>query len=128
MGFAYIAPALHLWYCKLLPRVQAAVFPTASKTVKVLGSMALDQLVFAPVLLTGFFPFNQVVADRDVRSFGKGVAVCREKLWETLLGNWKIWPIASTVNFWFMPVQYQVLFANFVGLFWNMVLSFITWK
>lgn len=77
MGFAYIAPALHLWYCKLLPRVQAAVFPTASKTVKVLGSMAFDQLVFAPILLTGFFPFNQVIADRSFGSFAKGVEVSK---------------------------------------------------
>lgn len=128
MGFGYIAPALHLWYCKLLPRVQAILFPAVSKTVKVLGSMALDQLAFAPVLLTGFFPINQVVMDRDVNSFGKGVQVWREKIWETMVNNWKIWPIASTINFWFMPVQYQVLFANFVGLIWNMVLSFITWK
>lgn len=27
-----------------------------------------------------------------------------------------------------MPVQYQVLFANFIGLFWNVVLSYIANK
>jgi hypothetical protein len=77
MGSAYVAPALHLWYCKLLPRIQAAIFPAVSKTVKVLGSMAFDQLLFAPVLMTGFFPVNQVVMDRDLKSFSKGVQVWR---------------------------------------------------
>ena len=32
------------------------------------------------------------------------------------------------VNFWFMPLQYQVLFSNFVGLFWNIILSYIASK
>lgn len=77
MGFGYIAPALHLWYCKLLPRIQAVIFPQATKVVKVFGSMALDQLAFAPILLTGFFPINQVVMDRDIKSFKKGVEVWR---------------------------------------------------
>lgn len=77
MGFGYIAPALHVWYCKLLPRIQAAIFPAVSKTVKVFGSMAIDQLLFAPVLLTGFFPVNQIVMDRDISSFSKGVKVWR---------------------------------------------------
>lgn len=39
-----------------------------------------------------------------------------------------IWPIATSINLWFMPVQYQVLFANFIGLFWNVVLSYIANK
>lgn len=90
--------------------------------------MLLDQLMFAPILLTGFFPCNQMIVDRDIKSFQKGVQVWKDKIWETLQSNWKIWPLASTINFWLMPVQYQVLFANFVGLFWNMILSYITCK
>ena len=128
MGFGYIAPALHTWYCKVLPKISNAVFSTSTKTVRVMGCMALDQLAFAPILLTGFYPINQIVVDRTLDSFGKGVQAWREKIQETLISNWKIWPIATTINFWFMPVQYQVLFANFVGLFWNMVLSFIASK
>lgn len=90
--------------------------------------MLFDQLLFAPVLLTAMFPFNQIIIDRDVGAWKKGVEVWKNKFEETLLSNWKIWPLASTINFWLMPVQYQVLFANFVGLFWNMLLSYITFK
>ena len=128
MGFGYFGTALHFWYSKFLPRISAAVFSQCSKPVSVFGRMLFDQLLFAPVLLTGFYPLNQVVMDRDIGSLGKGVQVWREKIWETLLTNWKIWPIASSINFWLMPVQYQVLFANFVGLFWNMILSYIASK
>lgn len=52
----------------------------------------------------------------------------KDKIKETLLTNWKIWPAAMVVNFWFMPLKYQVLFANFVGFFWNIILSYITYK
>lgn len=45
-----------------------------------------------------------------------------------MFANWKIWPIATTINFWFVPVPYQVLFANFVGLIWNSILCYIANK
>jgi len=62
-----------MWYCKLLPRVQTVLFPASSKAVNVFGSMLLDQLAFAPILLSGFFTLNQIVVDRDIKSFDKGV-------------------------------------------------------
>jgi hypothetical protein len=42
--------------------------------------MLLDQLLFAPILLCGFFPFNQIVVDRDIKQFGKGIEVTKEKI------------------------------------------------
>jgi len=39
--------------------------------------MLLDQLAFAPVLLSGFFPFNQIIIDRDIKSFNKGIEVTK---------------------------------------------------
>lgn len=42
--------------------------------------------------------------------------------------NWKIWPAATMINFMYVPMQYRVLFANFIGLFWNIYLSYITYR
>ena len=69
--------------------------------------------------------FYAVVSEGDP---GKGIVQIREKIWETLVANWKIWPLAMTVNFYLMPLKYQVLFANFVGFFWNIILSYIAHK
>ena len=123
-GGTYIAPALHVWYCKLLPIINNTAFKTWSKTGKVFGSMALDQLAFAPTLLFGFFIFHSGIQGNPM----KGVEVAKDKIMETLYTNWKIWPAATLVNFWFMPLKYQVLFANFIGFFWNIILSYITYK
>ena len=40
--------------------------------------------------------------------------------------NWKIWIPAQVLNFGFVPLQYQVLFANVVALVWNTYLSWVT--
>lgn len=125
MGFAYITPSLHVWYCKLLPRIQRVIFPTANKATKVIGSMCFEQLLFAPLITSLFFPVNQMLVDRSIGSFGKGVVQLKQKIETTMIANWKLWPIATTINIWFMPIQYQVLFANFIGIFWNMFISFI---
>ena len=78
VGAFYIAPALHGWYCKLLPRVQNIIFPSnVTKTVKVVGSMVMDQLLFAPTLLTIFYPVNQIVIDRSLKAWEKGVKAWR---------------------------------------------------
>ena len=118
-----------MWYCRWMPALTNKIIPaTASKATRVFSQMMMDQFMFAPVLLTIFYPLNQIVMDRDVGSWRKGIQAWKDKIGETLLTNWKIWPLASTINFWLMPVQYQVLFANFVGLFWNMILSYIASK
>ncbi len=37
----------------------------------------------------------------------------------------KVWPIANFFTFTFVPIPYQVLFNNFVGVFFNAYLSYI---
>lgn len=39
--------------------------------------MLFDQLLFAPVLLSVFFPYNQMVVDRDIKQFKKGIEVAK---------------------------------------------------
>jgi protein Mpv17 len=90
--------------------------------------MLIDQLLFTPLLYCGFYPILTVVGDRDLRSFGKGVEKAREKVWETVYTSWKVWPLALTLNFRFVPVKYHVLFVNSVGVLWNAVLSHIASK
>ena len=129
VGSVYFAPMLHMWYCKMLPYLGSLVFKEATpKTTRVLISMAADQILFAPFILAGFFLTNSLFEDPSTEGLKKGIKNYKEKIWDTLKINWMIWPLATTINFWFMPVQYQVLFANFVGLFWNIILSYIAYN
>ena len=47
---------------------------------------------------------------------------------EALYANWKVWPVAQLANFYVVPPNYRVLVVNTVGLFWNVILSFIAHK
>lgn len=127
LGFGYFAPILHAWYSKILPAIQTALFSQSSKIIKIVGSLCIDQLVFAPILVSGFLMVNQVVVDRKL-SIENGISTCREKLFGTMIEGWKIWPVATFINLWFVPVSYQVLFVNFVNLVWGAILSTIVNK
>ncbi len=67
VGASYLAPMLHVWYCKMLPMIQKKIFSEkTAKATRVFTSMAFDQLLFAPVLLVGFFVYDGVVNDFSI--------------------------------------------------------------
>ena len=42
-----------------------------------------------------------------------------------MISNWQLWGPAQAINFKFVPVQFQVMFANFVAVAWN---TYLSWK
>ena len=74
VGSMYLAPMLHMWYCKALPFIGSRIFNEATpKAARVFTSMACDQLLFAPILLMGFFVFDGIVKDFSIGGLKKGI-------------------------------------------------------
>ena len=70
----YLAPILHLWYCKLLPKIGNTIFnEKTAKTTRVFTSMAFDQFLFAPLFLSGFFIIDGITKDFSIQGFWNGV-------------------------------------------------------
>lgn len=50
----------------------------------------------------------------------------RDDLPSTVRSNWVLWVPANFFNFRMVPVPLQVAFSNFVALFWNTYVSFVS--
>eukprot|EP00752_Nemacystus_decipiens_P009188 g8208.t2 len=114
VGAAVLAPSLHLWYGFLIRRLPGTAPATVVKRV------ALDQLLFAPVFLAGFLSTVMLLDGKAAKIEHK----LRADYTTTVVSNWGYWIPAQVVNFRFVAPVYQVLYANFVGFFWNIYLSY----
>ncbi|XP_044267064.1 protein Mpv17 [Tribolium madens] len=117
VGAFYVGPALTIWYGVLDKYVGKS-----GKRVA-LTKVALDQICFAPVCLLGFMVTVGALQGKTVQEVKRAI---RETYPDILLANYKLWPAAQTINFYFVPLQYQVLYAQVVALFWNVYLCFKT--
>ena len=129
MGSTYIAPLLHFEFTKVLPQLVRRVAGSTERSFKTsLVSMLIHQIVFDPFITVGFFIYHGWVQDRSMQGIRKGVDNLKSKFVETMITSWKIFPLSNLFNFRFVPIQYQVLFSNFIGFLWNIYLSFITYR
>lgn len=115
-GFFIVGPAMVNWY-RLLSRIQSDKRPVLA----LVGRVALDQTIWAPVAVAAFFVANNVMDGQgsllQIRQKLKQVYV------ETLLANWQLWPAVQLLNFHFVPVNYQAIVVSSVALGWNAFLS-----
>eukprot|EP00347_Sterkiella_histriomuscorum_P017585 403348773 len=117
MGTFFVAPLLHMSYSHILPRLVPEISATGA-----IKKLALDQLVFAPLVILLFYPAINIV---EGRSLSNAVEDLKNKYVATMIANYKIWPLANLINFYFIPIQYQVLWANLISLIFNACLSYL---
>lgn len=116
LGFALIAPAVHNWYGLLLSSIPGQT------TKSVLKRLFCDQILFAPLFLSTFMTSLMALEGKDLSNAPR---VLERDLPSIIVSNWTLWIPAMFVNFKFVPLQWQVLCSNCVGLVWNIYLS---WK
>lgn len=109
-----VGPLLHYWYGTLVSKIPGTSLLSTAYRV------AFDQLLFAPFcIIPAFFSFSLILDGTP--------ELIPEKLkadWATtMMANFSLWVPAQFINFKLVPSQYQVLFANMVGLLWNVYLS-----
>ncbi|XP_026101107.1 peroxisomal membrane protein 2-like [Carassius auratus] len=83
--------------------------------------LLLERLIFAPAFLLLFYVVMNALE-------GKTLTDVQNKLktsyWPAMKMNWKVWdPHFQFININYVPVQFRVLFANLVALFWYAYLA-----
>ena len=89
-----IGPVLRSWYLTL-ERIILGSAKTAG-----FKKMLLDQSLFAPVMICFFFSVSETLAGKRPDEIKE---MLQERYVQTLITNYKIWPLAQTLNFTFVP-------------------------
>jgi len=118
LGTVLTVPALHYWYGFLTRIISGVQFSSTMKR------LFLDQIFFAPFFLTSFFS-SALLLDGNAESIPTKL---QNDLIGTLKANYIVWVPCQFINFMMVPPHLQVLFANSVGFFWNIYLSYSTYK
>ncbi|XP_020505406.2 peroxisomal membrane protein 2 [Labrus bergylta] len=82
--------------------------------------LLLDRLIFAPGFLLIFYFVMNILEAKGWGDFEKKM---RASYWTALKMNWKVWTPFQFININFVPVEFRVLFANMVALFWYAYLA-----
>ncbi|KAI5756951.1 unnamed protein product [Gulo gulo] len=113
-GFFFTGPLSHLFYLFMERWIPSEV-PLAG-----VKRLLLDRLLFAPALLLLFLLIVSFLEGKDAAAVAVQI---RRRFWPALRVNWQVWTPAQFVNINYVPLQFRVLFANLVSLFWYMYLA-----
>ncbi|CAJ0829814.1 6609_t:CDS:2 [Entrophospora sp. SA101] len=114
-GILIAGPVPAVWY-RILDRYVKFENPITG----LLARVALDQMVFAPTFIAGFFLIQGILEGKTKLQLTRKL----EKAYlPALLNSYKIWPIVQLINFRFVPLDHRLLVVNTVALGWNTYLS-----
>jgi protein Mpv17 len=89
----------------------------------VASKVFIDQVLWNPIFGVMFFSYVAALE-------GKGpeyvVNKVKKELLTSVTGSWKVWPLAHTINFRFIPSSQRVLYINSIQIGYNCFLSIIS--
>ncbi|XP_067296354.1 peroxisomal membrane protein 2 [Pseudorasbora parva] len=113
-GLFFTGPLSHYFY-QLLEVLLPTTVPYC-----LIKRLLLERLIFAPAFLLLFYVVMNALE-------GKSITDVQNKLktsyWPAMKMNWKVWTPFQFININYIPVQFRVLFANLVALFWYAYLA-----
>ncbi|XP_014214540.1 protein Mpv17 [Copidosoma floridanum] len=119
IGFFIVGPTVKAWYGildKYIGSKGAAV---------VLKKVICDQLLFAPCFTV--ILLSMIGAMQGNRFDGIKLKLENEYT-EIMINNYKLWPAVQLINFYLVPLHYQVLVVQAVAVLWNTYISYRTNK
>jgi len=83
----------------------------------------IDQVLWNPCFGVMFFSY---VALLEAKGVGYVIEKTKKELLTSVVGSWKVWPLAHTINFRFIPSNQRVLYINTIQIGYNCFLSLIS--
>lgn len=107
---------MRVWYGLLNKYIGSSGKTVAMKKVFV------DQAIFAPSFLCIILATVGAMQGKNWDNIKRDL---QANYFDVLQTNYYIWPWVQLVNFYYVPLQYQVLLVQTVALFWN---TYLSWK
>ena len=77
--------------------------------------MLLDQSLFAPLMICFYFIVSETPAGKRLHEINEMLQECYVQT--LMITNYKIWPLAPTLNFTFVLIQQRVCFSKLYQYF-----------
>ncbi|KAF7200235.1 peroxisomal membrane protein 2 [Nothobranchius furzeri] len=113
-GLIITGPISHVFY-----QLMEVWMPTTDRFC-IIKRLLLDRLIFAPGFLLLFYFVMNILEAKGWDDFEQKL---KRSYWSALKMNWKVWTPFQFINVNFVPVQFRVLFANMIALFWYAYLA-----
>jgi hypothetical protein len=113
-GAAVVGPVGHAWY-RFLDAWVAARAPRGSARF-VAAKVLLDEIVFGPVHVAGFFAAVTLAEEAPDGALEKIKDKLRRDFWPTYAAELAFWPAFQAFNFARVPVRHQLLVVNLACL------------
>mmetsp|Transcript_13115 Transcript_13115/g.32387 ORF Transcript_13115/g.32387 Transcript_13115/m.32387 type:complete len:202 (+) Transcript_13115:101-706(+) len=114
MGLVIRGPVVHYFHT-FLDKVVFRKTNQSSPAV-VIGKLALDQVIFAPLYTALYFFITGAMEDMPVAQTRRKVS---KMLLSVMKSNWTVWVPVNLVSYALIPLELRVLFGNIVSIFWT---------
>jgi protein Mpv17 len=115
-GFLVHGTTSHWFYDMLDGKIPG----TSAKVV--FTKVFIDQVIWNPIFGVMFFCYLGVLEAKGVQYV---IDKTKNDLINAVTGSWKVWPLAHTINFRFVPSSQRVLYINTIQIGYNCFLSIL---
>jgi hypothetical protein len=119
-GFVWSGPIQHWWFATLNKMVTIQ-----DPILRLMVNLFFDSMIFSPLTISGYFTVRSIL---EGSGFKGAYDKLSTRLFSTVKGAWKFWPVVNIVNFSVVPLQFRVLYSNILSLFWTGYLTLINSK
>jgi hypothetical protein len=116
LNVVFVAPVLHYWYTWL------AVAIPGKAIIPVLKRVGYDEFLFTPVYVPVLMGILWSMEGVEMKRIPQMI---REEWLNIMLFDWAVYIPVQILNFRFVPVKFQVLVINVIGVGWN---CFVSWR
>lgn len=119
LNIVFVAPVLHYWYLFINRAIPGTSF------AQVIQRTICDEGLFSPIYVPSFLSMLWKLEGNTNENIWKMV---KNECPTIIVTEWAMWIPTMLVTFKYVPVKFQVLVVNVVGVVWNTYLAYASFN